>query len=169
MVEMALSIPFLLLALYCIVYFGKFFYTSQVITFAAQEGARIAARVPNLQDTDTRQAVAGFASDGSAVNTNSAIYSALSSAHLLTNGTTGNLPTGARVKVLPWDGDGSVADQVPTGTVAVRIQYPFKLLGDNPDYGELQISLGRGPLVSLADYVMSEKATAAQEIYQEIN
>jgi Flp pilus assembly protein TadG len=171
MVETVLAIPFLLLALFCIMYFGRFFYTSQVITYAAQEGARVASRVPNLQDSDVRSAVAGFAADGTAVNTSSVVYAALSGAKLLTNGDSGNLPTGAKVKLLPWDSDGSVDDQVPTGTVAIRIQYPFKFLGDDPNStGQVELSLGtQDPLVILGDYVMSEKATAAQEIYQEIN
>jgi Flp pilus assembly protein TadG len=171
MVEMVLSIPFLLLALFSIIYFGRFFYTSQVITYAAQEGARVASRVPNLQDSDVRAAVAGFTANGTAVNTNSVVYGAFSSARLLTNGTTGNLPTGAKVKLLPWDSDGSPDDQVPVGTVAVRIQYPFKLLGQDPNAtGHLTLSLGtQDPIADLADFVLSEKATASQEIYQEIN
>jgi Flp pilus assembly protein TadG len=171
MVETVLSIPFLLLALFSIIYFGRFFYMTQVITYAAQEGARVASRVPNLQDADVRSAVAGFATDGTTINTNSVVYNAFSSARLLTNGATGNLPTGAKVKLLPWDSDGSVDDQIPTGTVAVRIQYPFKFLGDDPNFpGDLQLSLGTAdPIVTLGNFELSEKATASQEIYQEIN
>ncbi len=176
LVEYALSIPFLLLVVLAIVYFGKAFYISQSITFAAQEGACLASRVPNLKDVAIRDYLRGFSSDGVGINPDSVIYSTLGSAHLLSQGLTGNLPAKAKVKILPWDSDGSPEDYIPAGTVAVRIEYPFQLLANpfaaSTDAPELTVALaapGQGDPVPLPNMVISQKATASQEVFQEVN
>jgi hypothetical protein len=106
------------------------------------------------------------------------IYSQLAGAHLLSDGISGDLPPGSTVKILPWDSDGSADDAVPNGTVAVRIVYPYSLL-INPFTGTaggettsvaLQLSAeDTATPVPFPDFAISEKATAAQEIYQEVN
>ncbi|HEY9868402.1 MAG TPA: TadE family protein [Candidatus Obscuribacterales bacterium] len=173
MVEFALAIPFLLLAIFSIIYFGRMYYLTQSVLFAAQEGARAAARVPELRNPAVRDLARGFTVDGQEVNPDSIIYAALGSARLLSSGTFGHLPPGARVKILPWDSDGTEADYTPPGTIAVAIEYPFQLLG-NPftDAGapELQIAMtaqGQGQPVPFYNIRISEKATVSQEIYQE--
>lgn len=178
LVEFALAFPFVLLCFIAIVYFGKAFLVSQSIAYAAQEGARLAARTPGLSDPAVRDRVRGFTTGGSATNSTSVIYSQLSGARLLSAGITGDLPSGSTVKLLPWDGDGSAEDAVPVGTVAVRITYPYSLL-INPFTGttagkttsvSLQLSAEDGATaVPFPDFAISEKATAAQEIYQEVN
>lgn len=178
LVEFALAIPFVLLCVIAVVYFGKAFLVAQTLSYAAQEGARVAARTPNLNDPSIRDQVRGFTTGGSGTNSESVIYAALAGARLLSGGTAGDLPPGSGVKVLPWDSDGSAEDSVPPGTVAVRITYPYSLL-INPFTGQaagettqvaLQLSAEDGAApVPFPDFVMSEKATAAQEIYQEAN
>jgi hypothetical protein len=173
MVEFALAIPFLLLVILSIIYFGRMYYLSQTILYAAQEGARAAARVPDLRNPAVRDLVRGFSVDGQEINPDSIICAALASARLLSSGTAGHLPPGARVKILPWDSDGSAADYTPPGTVAVSIEYPFQLLGNpftDADAPELQIALtaqGQGQPVPFHNMRISEKATVSQEIYQE--
>lgn len=173
MVEFALAIPFLLLMMLSIIYFGRMYYVTQTVLYAAQEGARTAARVPGLRNPAVRDLVRGFSVDGQEVNPDSIIYVALASARLLSSGTSGHLPPGARVKILPWDSDGSEADYTPPGTISVAIEYPFQLLG-NPftDAGapELQIAMaaqGQGQPVPFYNMRISERATVSQEIYQE--
>lgn len=178
LVEFALAFPFVLLCFLAIVYFGKAFLVSQTVSYAAQEGARIAARTPGLSDPAIRDRVRGFTTGGSASNINSVIYSQLAGAHLLSDGISGDLPPGSTVKILPWDSDGSADDAVPNGTVAVRIVYPYSLL-INPFTGTaggettsvaLQLSAeDTATPVPFPDFAISEKATAAQEIYQEVN
>ena len=176
MVEFALAIPFLLLALFAIIYFGRAFLVKQAIAYAAQEGARALARVPNLKDPQTRDYVRGFTLGGQGINPDSVIYSALGAARLLSAGVTGNLPANGKVKILPWDGDGSAADYTPPGTIAVRIEYPFQLLGNafsgEGDAPELKIAIepeDPGNPVIFKNLTISERATVSQEIYQEVN
>lgn len=99
MVEFALSMMFLLLILFSVLYFGRYYLISQVLLLAAQEGAKIAARTPNLSDNATRDMVRGFTTSGASTNPNSVIFTALASAGLLskpvvgsTAPTLGNLP-----------------------------------------------------------------------------
>jgi hypothetical protein len=178
LVEFALAIPFVLLCVIAIIYFGKAFLVAQTLSYAAQEGARVAARTPNLNDAAIRERVRGFTTGGGGVNPDSVVYAALAGARLLSGGTSGDLPPGSTVKVLPWDTDGSPEDVVPPGTVAVRITYPYSLL-INPFTGQaagettqvaIQLSAeDNAAPVPFPDFAMSEKATAAQEIYQEVN
>jgi Flp pilus assembly protein TadG len=178
LVEFAFAIPFLLLCVIGIVYFGRVFFTAQVLAYAAQEGARQAASIPNLDSTDVRDAVRGFSSSGTESNQSSVIYRAMGAAHLLSQGTTGNLPPGAKVKILlpngGGDSDGSAEDFVPPGTVAVRVEYPFSLLIDpftgQPHGQTTSVSIAltadpANPPVPFADIKLSEKAVVAQQVY----
>jgi hypothetical protein len=175
LVEFAFAIPLLLLLVVGVVYFGKAFYIKQVLSYAAQQGAFFACHVPNLSDSGVRDTVRGFTTGGTATNSGSIIYTGLAAASLLSQGNNGDLPPGAQIKILPWDGDGSTADTIPAGTVAVRVVYPFSLL-NNPftgkpagDVSSVSIAMtpdpGNAP-VAFADFQMSEKAVVAQEIYQ---
>lgn len=176
MVEFALAIPFLLLILIAIMYFGRAFLVSQVLLNAAQEGARVASRTPNLNDSAVRDMVRGFSVGGSGINENSVIFANVASARLLSNGATGDLPAGASIKILPWDADGSAGDTTPPGTVAVRIEYPFQLIGSPfvagdpaPDIAIATSIDGSGAPVSFVNFTISERAVASQEVYQEVN
>lgn len=179
MVELAFALPLVLLCLVAIIYFGRAFYTKQILSYAAQEGARSAARIPNLKDSSVRDAVRGFTTDGASTGPDdpasnpSPIYKALSAAHMLDgdDGTHGNLPPGASVKILPWDDGGSSAD-----TVTVEIQYPFGLMVSNKTgqnasdkFGDsVNISLGKADsAIPFANTTLAESASAAQEIFQE--
>ncbi len=171
MIEFALCIPFLLLMLFSLVYFGRYFLLTQVILHAAQEAAKVAARTPNMSDDSTRESVRGFTSDGSGSNTQSVIYAALGSANLLSNGSTGDMPDGAKIEILPWDSDGTTEDTTPDGTIQVRIDYPFQLLGNIFDGTTEPIKMsftldGSKPAFTLPNFTISQRAIAAQEIYQ---
>lgn len=181
LVEMALALPILLIALVAIIYFGRAFYAKQILSYAAQEGARAAARIPNLADPSVRDAIRGFTTDGALVGTDdpstnpSPVYRALSAAHMLSGADRahGDLPPGASVEILPWDEGGSSM----TDTVTVQIKYPFGLMvdsqtGKGPDTfaDSVNISLGGSTpdgAVSFANGTISESASAAQEIYQQ--
>lgn len=180
MVEFALAIPFLLLVLLGIVYFGKYFYVAQNVVYAAQEGARMAARVPNLKDPSVRDAIRGFTTDGALVGVDDAtqnpspIYCALSAAKMLSgdDGAHGNLPGGAEIKILPYD------DNAPdSGTVTVQIKFPFGLMLDyrsSAPQGEFgnSVDIVSGATrsetpVSFANLSIQQSASATHEIYQD--
>jgi len=180
MVEFALSIMFLLLILFSVLYFGRYYLISQVLLFAAQEGAKIAARTPNLSDNATRDMVRGFTTGGVQINPNSVIFTALASAGLLSQPvsgnkppTSGNLPPGSSVQILPWDAS-SNSTPIPAGTVAVMITYPFELIG-NPFSGQnnnpvqsvaLAMSFDK-PAIQFPNFNVSQQAVAAEEVYQQ--
>ena len=176
LVEFALAIPFLLLCLVAIIYFGKLFYTKQIIAYAAQEGARAASRLPDLSNSSTLDRVRGFSESGSLTGSDddsnpSPIYRALSAAKLLSGaeGKRGNLPAGARVIV-----EGALPG---SDRVTVTVEYPFGLFF-NPATGtstggevtEVNIAMsaetGAEP-VRFGDFLLSETASAAQEVYQQ--
>jgi Flp pilus assembly protein TadG len=176
LIEFAFAAPILLMFLVGIVYFGKAFFQIQVLAFTAQEGARAAARVPNLQDSATRDFVRGFGGNGAAVNTSSIIYQSLGAASLLSNGNTGNLPAGASIKILPWDSDGTAAATVQPGTIGILVQYPFSLLinpftqqsGTPVTAVNIPLTLDpSAPQITFPDFAMTEKATVSQEVYQQ--
>ncbi|MBS1990326.1 MAG: pilus assembly protein [Cyanobacteria bacterium SZAS LIN-2] len=178
MVELALSVPFLMLLFISILFFGRYFLMAQTLLYAAQEGAKIAARTPNLSDPDIRTQVRGFTTGGGQSNAQSSVYAALAAANLLSSGRTGDLPPGAKVAILPWDGDGSAADNsVPAGTVQVRIDYPFALLASpfgtstiaNQNVGIAMTADGSGRPVQFGSFTITERATSAWEIYQNPN
>jgi hypothetical protein len=175
MVEAALAIPLVLLCTVAVIYFGRAYYLSQVLSFAAQEGARACSAVPGLQDTGIQSSVVGFDSDGTQTDPSTVISRMLGSAKLLSQGTTGNLPPGAKVKVvLPSDVDVDGA-QVPPGTVAVSIEYPFSLImdpftGSSGDIQEVWLSGGAGSkVIPFSDFKLRQTATAAQLVSQEVN
>lgn len=175
MVEAAFAIPLMLLCTVAVIYFGRAYYLSQLLAFGAQEGARIASGIPRLGvDQSALNAIRGFTKDGQQADSASPIYQLFSSAKLLSEGTSGNLPPGARVKVLPWDADGP-DDVVPDGTVAVAIEYPYSLIvnpftGDSGDIKEVWLSGGAGSkVIPFPDFKIRERATAAQLVYQEAN
>ncbi len=180
MVEFALCLPFLFLIIIGVLYFGRYFLLSQILLYAAQEGAKIAAYTPNLSDDTTRGLIRGFDASGNGLNTSSVIYNALASAGLLSNGlnnpnTTGSLPTGASVQILPWDKTGTNAYTPPAGTLAVVVNYPFQLLG-NPFTGQstgsvtsLAVAMSFDPTQALQfpKFTITQEAVVAQQIYQQ--
>jgi hypothetical protein len=178
MVELAVSMPFLMLIFIAILFFGRYFLMAQTILYAAEEGAKLASRTANLTDPDTRAQVRGFTASGGQLNSLSLVYRALGAANLLSNGQTGDLPPGAKVEILPWDSDGSAADSsLPPGTVQMRIDYPFSLLA-NPFGASAVVSQnvavamtanGSGRAVQFKNFIISQRATAAWEIYQNPN
>ena len=174
MVEFAFAIPFLLLIVLTIMYFGRVFYTKQAVAMACQEAARLASRTPELSDAQVRESLTGFSTSGDAVNANSVVAQQLGSAKLLSQGTTGSLPPGAKVKVLPFDSDGSIEDQVAPGTVGVRIEYPFVFVGNafSTSASEFGNSVGvysgaGGSPVSFLNFPISERAVSLTEVYQQ--
>ncbi len=181
MVEFAIATPFVFLILISILYFGRYFLMAQVLLYAAQEGAKLAANTPNLSDDTTRSNVKGFSAGGTATNTSSPIYGALASAGLLSNGvnnanSVGNLPPGASVQILPWDqGTGPNVNYVPpAGTLAVVVNYPFQLLV-NPFSGQSNGSVSgvavamslSGPALQFPNFTITEQAVTAQQVYQQ--
>jgi Flp pilus assembly protein TadG len=173
MVEFAISIPFLFFFLVSILFFGRYFLVSQVMLHAAQEGAKMASRTPNLNNDTTREQVRGFTVGGAGSNANSIIYASLGAANLLSNGTAGNLPPGSKVEILPFDSASDSAN-LPAGTVAVLITYPFQLLGNTFAGPSASVAIqfhptGNGAPFRFLNFTISQEAVAAQEIYQAIN
>lgn len=180
-VEFVLALPLLLLFLVSIIYFGRLFLVKQALACAAQEGARAAARLPNLSDPASLDLLRGFTTDGAcsgdldpATNV-SPIYRALSAARLLAgdDGSRGSLPSGARVIVSPYD-DGQ---SLNSDRVTVTIEYPFGLFF-NPRTGTtsggevtgVNIAMTADPAnaaVPFGDVLLSESAAASQEVYQQ--
>ncbi|HEY9786892.1 MAG TPA: TadE/TadG family type IV pilus assembly protein [Candidatus Obscuribacterales bacterium] len=174
LVEFALGLPFILLILVAMLYFGRLFYVKQVVAMAAHEGARQICRIPGLADPSIRDTARGFTIAGQEFNRNSVIHSMLASGRILSQGTTGDLPPGSQVKILPWDGDGTQDDFVPPGTIGVRIVYPFVFAGDpftgQSNFGTISIWTGEGGSpVSFLNFPISERAVVSQEVYQEVN
>lgn len=169
MVEFALCIPCLLLFVVAIIYFGKLFLTKQIVVMAAQEGARLASRIPNLDNSANRDYVRGFAVSGEAMNTDSPIYRAMAAGHLLTgaNGESGDLPPGSTVEILPWD---DPASALPQGVINVRIKYPFSFLSSPNSSSEFGNSFdvytgNGGSPISFANQLLTEQAVASQEVF----
>jgi TadE-like protein len=176
MIEFALSIPFLLLILVSILFFGRYFLITQVLLYAAQQGAKVASSTANLTDDNTRNNIRGFftGSGGGEANNTSVIYTALASANLLSKGNSGDLPIGAKVEILPWDSNGSTSDTIPAGTVEVRIDYPFQLIGSpfnssgpNWTVGIAMTLTNNGSPLDFFNFIISQRAVAAQQIYQQ--
>lgn len=174
LIEFALALPFLLLIIVAMMYFGRVFYTKQVVSMAAHEGARQICRIPNLSDAGVRDLARGFTVSGQETNSNSVVHAMLASGRLLSSGTEGNLPPGSKVKILPWDSEGNPDDIVPGGTIGVRIEYPFVFAGDpftgQSDFGDIAIWTGEGGNpVTFNNFTISERAVVSQEVYQEGN
>jgi len=169
MVEFAIALPVLTFFLVALLFFGRYFMVAQVILHAAQEGAKVASRTPNLNDQDTRDLVRGFNIGGSGTNPNSVIYRALGSARLLSQQTTGDLPPGAGILIMPFDNDDGTT---PPGAVSVKISYPFELWGNPFNPGSSQdikigfTPAGGGTPFAFHNFTIVEQAVAADEIYQ---
>jgi Flp pilus assembly protein TadG len=168
MIEFAFSMPFLLLILVAVLFFGRYFTVAQVMLNAAQEGAKVASRTPNLNDEETRDMVRGFTVAGQGFNPNSVIYRAMGSARLLSQQTTGDLPPGSTVLIMPYDADDGTT---PPGAVSVKISYPFQLLGNpfggaTPKNVAINMSLGGSPSFVFPNFTVVQQAVAADEIYQ---
>jgi hypothetical protein len=181
MVEFAFAIPFLLLIVLSIIYFGRVFYTKQAVAMACQEASRLASRTPNLSDSQVRANLVGFTTSGDSVNSSSVVAQALGSAGLLSQGSTGSLPPGSVVKVLPYDSDGSVDETIAPGTVGVRIEYPFVFAGSafpSNNSNSFPTTMGSsvgvwsgwgGSPVSFFNFLISERAVSFTEVYQVSN
>lgn len=174
MVEFAFSLPFLLIIILSIMYFGRIFYIKQALVSACQESARALSRIPNAKaDPAVYQEVLGYDEDGQAIggnSDNSIIAKALGGAQLLSNGNTGNLPTGSKVTV-NWPEE--------NGSLTVEITYPFKALASSfqntSDYpGGTYVYSGEGGAangdkIPFTDFPITEKAVALSEVYQDLN
>ncbi|HEY9712642.1 MAG TPA: hypothetical protein V6C72_04185, partial [Chroococcales cyanobacterium] len=147
-----------------------YFMISQALLLAAQEGARAAAKTPNLlNDESLLDSVRGFSTSGAAVNPNSVIYTALSGARLLSGGNQGDMPPGSSVRIVPFDGNPSQNINWVPGTVMVQITYPFQLMG-NPFKGPSQpvkVAMSfSNPPVSFLNFPITETAVATDEVFQ---
>ncbi len=169
MVEFALCIPFLLLFVVAIIYFGKLFYTKQIVIMAAQEGVRLSSRLPNLSDSGNRDYVRGFSVSGQAINIDSPIYRAMAAGHLLSgvNGESGDLPAGSAVEILPWD---DTSANLPAGVISVRIKYPFAFASSPTSQSEFGSTFDvytgpGGSPISFANQLITEQAVASQEVF----
>lgn len=169
MVEFALCIPCLLLFVVAIIYFGKLFYTKQIVVMAAQEGARLSSRLPNLNNSANRDYVRGFGINGQAINSDSPIYRAMAAGHLLSgaNGDNGDLPAGSSVEILPWDDPSA---NLPPGVVSVRIKFPFTFVSSANNSNEFGNSFDvysgeGGSPISFANQLINEQAVASQEVF----
>jgi len=158
MVEAAFAIPFLMLMLLGVIYFGYYFYIANIVSFAAQQGAMTAGSTPDLQDSTVRDSVRGFSQSGQTTNSSSLVYNILASASLLTGGKQGNLPTGAQVLILPYD-SGSASPALPAGAVAFQITYPFKLFGTSSQF--------RTPVYGLPNLNIVQQAAVFPQVYEE--
>jgi hypothetical protein len=78
------------------------------------------------------------------------------------------------VEILPWDATAS--DTIPPpGTVAVKLAYPFQLIGNpfQPSNQPANVIVGLYTVnattqgIKFKNFVISEQATAGQEIYQQ--
>ncbi|MBN8661671.1 MAG: pilus assembly protein [Candidatus Obscuribacter phosphatis] len=171
MIELALSLPFFLLIMVTILYFGRFFYMKQVVLSACQEGVADLALSASLSDPSRREAILGFDQTGKQVNASSRLSAILGSANLLSAGTSGDLPPGSVVKVLPYDADAADPTLAP-GTVAVKITYPFKFIGsafpaqnsDNEFGSNFGVYAGEGTAVNFRDSLISEIAVCGKQL-----
>ena len=158
MVETALAIPFLMLMLLGVIYFGYYFYIANIVSFAAQQGAITAGSTPDLQDSSVRDSVRGFSPSGQTTNTSSLVYNILASASLLNGGMQGSLPTGAQVLILPYDG-GTASPALPAGAVAFQITYPFKLFGSSSNF--------TGTIYGFPNLNIVQQAAVFPQVYEE--
>lgn len=176
LVEFALALPFVVLIIVAIMYFGRIFYVKQAVLLACQEGARELSKHPGLSDSSTRSFISGFSVDGEPINPDSVVYGALGSARLLSSvdGTTGNLPKGTSVKVLPFDSSGEPDDAIPAGTIALKIEYPFRFF-ENPfspgsskfgDAIDIWSGWGGNPVHLLGNFTLSERVVVVPQVYQ---
>ena len=175
MVEFAFSLPFFLLIMITILYFGRYFYLKQVIFSACQEAARSLSTSANLNDAAARRLVTGFDENGALVEATAPVAVLLGNANLLSQGNTGDLPAGASIRVLPYEATGT-DPTLPDGTIAVKIDYPFVFIGSPFDAsakgeftGTVSVYSGEGgsPVI-FPDNLISEIAVSGQQIAGDI-
>ena len=174
LVEFALAIPFILLIIVAIMYFGRVFYVKQAVLLATQEAARDLSRIPSelLDSPVFLENRVGYTSTGQATNGDSVASGILGAANLLSGGKTGDLPPGSRVDVYYLQGSALPSGtSLPQGAVAVRISYPFKFIGD--PFGNSASEFGSsidvwsgegGDPVSFSDFDVSELTVSVKEI-----
>ncbi len=156
LVELALSIPFLLLIIFGIIYFGRLFYIKQVLLIACQSTAQLASQYPNLNDPNVRDNIRGFTVSGQTYNINSPNYNAFSASYLLSNGNSGNLPNGSSIYLLPFDTNSVNGIQASPNSVSVVIEYPMNIFGNNQN---LNIWQGNGSPLTLPSFTVTEYAS----------
>lgn len=172
MVELCLCLPFLLLAMVSIFFLGKMFHTRQVICYAAQQGARVARKLPDLNSPETQEQVTGFCQSGQRVNSTAIVYRVLESGGLLTDD--GDLPPGAKIRIVAFD-DSSNKALVPE-TLSVQIEYPFSILPKEQQHGSGATRFGipiaapatpTSPTLWFGDCTIKFEATTPAEMHQE--
>lgn len=174
LVEFALAIPFVVLVLVAIMYFGRVFFVKQAVLLATQEAARDLSRIPSelLDSPIFLENRVGYTSTGQATNSDSVAAGILGAANLLSGGKTGDLPPGSRVDVYYLQGSTLPGGaSLPQGAIAVRISYPFKFIGDpfgnNPsEFGNsIDVWSGEGgDPVRFSDFDISELTVSVKEI-----
>jgi hypothetical protein len=118
-----------------------------------------------------RDSVRGFSTSGAGTNPNSVVYRALGAANLLSSGSTGDLPPGSKVLIMPFDSTGGAAFD---GTVTMQISYPFQLTGSPFNGATPSVAIkfsadGSGNPFRFLNFTITQQAVAAQEIYQATN
>lgn len=173
LVEFALAIPFIVLVLVSLMYFGRVFYVKQAVALATQEGARILSRTPGSSDPNTGEFIAGFTGAGSLVNPDSVVVGVLGAARLLSDGSSGDLPPGSAVSVLlPGDVPNGSNSTVADGTIGLQIEYPFRFLESSFEPGSSEFSesvdvwTGEDSFLSFINFNIIERSIALQEVYQ---
>ena len=163
MVEFAFSLPFFLLIMLTILFFGRYFYIKQVVLSACQEAARRLSTSANLASADNRQAITGFDTSGNLVNGTAPVAVLLKGAGLFSGD---NLPVGSSVKVLPFDAEGD-DPVVQDGTLAVKITYPFNFMAGQGQNDYVAVYSGDdGAPVRFENGLISEIAVSHMDISQ---
>ncbi|MBZ0185872.1 MAG: pilus assembly protein [Candidatus Obscuribacterales bacterium] len=173
LVEFALAIPFVVLVIVAIMYFGRVFYIKQVVLLATQEAARDLSRMPGeiLDDPTLRESRIGFTTTGAQTEPNSVAGGILGAANLLSAGNTGDLPPGSQVNVYYYPNNLPPDGILPVGSIKVRISYPFKFI-NNP-FGTTSTEFGNsvdvwtgedGDPVKFEDFSIIEQTVFVKEI-----
>lgn len=159
MLEFAFALPFLLLIVVTIIYFGRVFYIKQIVLSAAQQAARAASRIPN-------------ASANKELYIDPIIAAALFNARLISDNT---LPAWVQTQV--------TTPANLSGAVAVQVSYPFVFVPspNQPNqpasefdatsfgvYAGDASTTGGSSSVPFYNFTIAEKAVALSEVYQSI-
>ena len=163
LVELALAIPFLLMVLFCLFYFGRQFYIKQILLIACQATAQLASQYPNLNSPGLRNYLRGFTTSGQVVNLNSPNYEAFSAANMLSNGNSGNLPPGSQVYIMPYDTTNINGIQASPNSVSVVIQYPLNIFVNTQN---LNIWMGNGNPLTLSNFTVTEYSSYPMQLNQ---
>lgn len=156
MLEFAFALPFLLLIVVTIIYFGRVFYIKQIVLSAAQQAARAASRIPN-------------ASANKDIYIDPIIAQTLFNARLISDTT---LPAWVQTQVTTQSG-------LPAGTVAVQVNYPFVFIGSpgapnqpasefDPQTFGVYAGDGGPTSVPFYNFTITETAVALSEVFQAI-